>query len=206
MSPTLSLRRPLLAWSTPALVMLHATVASDGEADREDVRLSLDGNGDAFARIIGRHQQRVAAHIWPFVRDPGRVEEIVHDTFVEAYLALASFRASAAFSTWLCAIATRVVYRRMRDRDRRGRRDAAFARTQGAPREPGPADARAEHLWAMVERLPARDRLVLTMMYAHGRSVAEIATLAGWSSALVKVQAFRARAKLRKILEEEKLP
>lgn len=206
MSTTHALRRPLFAWASPALMVLHAALTADGDADGADVRLSLDGNGDAFARIIGRHQQRVAAHVWPFVRDRGRVEEIVHDTFVEAYLALASYRAGAALSTWLCAIATRVVYRRMRDRDRRGRRDATFARSRVEPSEPGDQDPRAARLWAIVDSLPAGDRLVLTMMYAHGRSVAQIATLAGWSSAVVKVRAFRARAKLRKILEQEERP
>jgi DNA-directed RNA polymerase specialized sigma24 family protein len=100
------------------------------ETDRADLDRALQGDGDAFARIVARHQQRVAAHIWPLLRGAGVVEEVVHDTFVEAYLSLASFRGGAALSTWLCGIATRVCYRRMRDRDRRGRRDAAFAREQ----------------------------------------------------------------------------
>lgn len=51
-----------------------------------------------------------------------------------------------------------------------------------------------EHLLA---RLEPASRLVLTMLHLEGRSVEEIKALTGWSGALVKVRAFRARQKLR---------
>jgi RNA polymerase sigma-70 factor (ECF subfamily) len=44
---------------------------------------------------------------------------------------------------------------------------------------------------------------VVTLMYLEDRSVAETAALTGWSKTMVKVQAFRARAKLRKMMSEE---
>ena len=42
------------------------------------------------------------------------------------------------------------------------------------------------------------DRLLMRLMYLEGRSVAEISQLTGWSHAVVKVRAFRARGVLRK--------
>ena len=51
-----------------------------------------------------------------------------------------------------------------------------------------------EHLLAHLE--PA-SRLVITLLHLEGRSVEEIKALTGWSGALVKVRAFRARQKLR---------
>ena len=57
-------------------------------------------------------------------------------------------------------------------------------------------------LHATLGRLSPRDRLVLTLMYLEGCSVAEIARLVGWSQTMVKVQAHRARGRLRKLLEE----
>jgi hypothetical protein len=33
------------------------------ETDRADLDRALQGDGDAFARIVARHQQRVAAHV-----------------------------------------------------------------------------------------------------------------------------------------------
>jgi len=43
-------------------------------------------------------------------------------------------------------------------------------------------------------------RLIITLLEIEERSVKEIAELTGWSVALVKVRAFRARAEMRKHL------
>ena len=43
-------------------------------------------------------------------------------------------------------------------------------------------------------------RLIITLLEIEERSVKEIAQLTGWSVALVKVRAFRARAEMRKRL------
>lgn len=53
----------------------------------------------------------------------------------------------------------------------------------------------------VLDTLPADDRLVLTLLHLEERSVAEIAELTGWSRARVKVQAFRARGRLRKAMD-----
>ena len=42
----------------------------------------------------------------------------------------------------------------------------------------------------------------MTLMYLEQCSVAEIAALTGWSESLVKVQAYRARRRLRRICEQ----
>jgi RNA polymerase sigma-70 factor (ECF subfamily) len=55
----------------------------------------------------------------------------------------------------------------------------------------------AAMLHALLEQLPPRDRLVLTLLHIEERSVAETAQMVGWSQVMVKVQAFRARKKLR---------
>ena len=52
-----------------------------------------------------------------------------------------------------------------------------------------------EHL--MMALKPA-ERLVIDLLYLQQRSVAEIQKITGWSSALVKVRAFRARQKMKK--------
>ena len=44
-------------------------------------------------------------------------------------------------------------------------------------------------------------RLVITLLEIEDRPVKDIAELTGWSVALVKVRAFRARAEMRKCLQ-----
>ena len=54
----------------------------------------------------------------------------------------------------------------------------------------------------LVEKLLAclkpDDRLIITMLNLEGRSVEEIKQRTGWNASLIKVRAFRARARLRK--------
>jgi len=70
--------------------------------------------------------------------------------------------------------------------------------------DPGTAAADADAAKTLVnnvlERLSAEARLVIQLLEIEDRSVKEIADLTGWSVALVKVRAFRARAEMRKIL------
>jgi len=62
-----------------------------------------------------------------------------------------------------------------------------------------------EHLLAVLKPV---ERLAVDLLYLQGRSVEEICKLTGWSTALVKVRAFRARQKMKqqlaKISEREK--
>jgi RNA polymerase sigma-70 factor, ECF subfamily len=54
-----------------------------------------------------------------------------------------------------------------------------------------------EHLLGALK--PA-ERLVIDLLYLQGRSVVEIKQITGWSAALVKVRAFRARQKMKQQL------
>jgi RNA polymerase sigma-70 factor, ECF subfamily len=201
---------PMLAWVRAALVVMADTtgdaketgqVARADEALLADLRSASGGDGDAYARIIGRYQDTIARRMLRFTRDPRMQEELVHDVFVEAYFGLAGYRGEAPFEHWLQRIATRVGFRYW---TRRGRGslnllDIRRFEPEAAPR----ADAleSADEVAVVLEQLAPRDRLVLTLLYLESRSVAEAADLAGWSESMVKVQAHRARKRFRKLLE-----
>ena len=61
----------------------------------------------------------------------------------------------------------------------------------------------------MLEQLKPKDRLVISLMNLEGRTIEEVRAITGWSVPVIKVRAFRARGKLRKLYEslmrEEKL-
>src|SRR5438034_824232 len=63
-----------------------------------------------------------------------------------------------------------------------------------------------EHLLAALKPV---ERLAIDLLYLQGRSVEEIRKITGWSAALIKVRAFRARQKMKdrlaKISVREKL-
>jgi RNA polymerase sigma-70 factor (ECF subfamily) len=176
-------------------------------AQWREIRAAVGGDGEAFARLVQGHQQGIADYMWRFTRNRGEWEELVQDVFVEAYFSLKSFRGRAPLTHWLKKIATRVGYRYWKRRKQR--------RTEGnvsiqswdaaAPATPDVIEVRqaGAAVHAVLAKLAPRDRLVLTLFYLEGCAVAEIARLTGWSQTMVKVQAFRARNRLKKLLAEE---
>lgn len=176
------------------------------DEDARDIRMSLEGNGEAYRRLIERHQAQVAAMMWRFSREPGVHEELVHDVFVEAFMSLSNYKAIGQFSNWLARIATRVGYRYWRQmaKDRMSHsitaEEAYLIATQPEPNIE-PKDA-AELLHKLLQQLPPRDRLVLTLRFVDSHSVEKTAELTGWSQTMVKVQTWRAKQKLKKILNK----
>jgi RNA polymerase sigma-70 factor (ECF subfamily) len=199
---------PSAASNHAASGLPFAAEPSAAEATLEDIRLTASGDGAAYARLIRRYQQPMSRRMRHFARQPADLEELVHEVFVEAYFSLGRFRGEADFSHWLMRIATRVGYRywkrRRRDADRRQSLESSAKGKPPAADSDAAAGAEsaeaAEKLAALLEKLPPRDRLVVTLMYVEGHSVVETAALTGWSQTMVKVQAFRARGKLRKVL------
>jgi len=54
----------------------------------------------------------------------------------------------------------------------------------------------------LIAQLSPEDRLVITLLHLEEKSVEEIHALTGWSRSAIKVRAFRARAKMKKMLNE----
>jgi RNA polymerase sigma-70 factor (ECF subfamily) len=173
--------------------------------DRHDIEASLRGDERAYARIVARYQGLIAAQMHRFSRDPTVVEELVQEAFVEAYLGLPKFRGQSPLLHWLRRIATRVGYRywKLKARDRRNE-DALAQEPRldvALPENPAPAEA-AEWLHRILAQLPPEDRLVLTLHYFEELDMNGIAERMGWTRTLAKVRAFRARKRLRTLLEE----
>ena len=67
---------------------------------------------------------------------------------------------------------------------------------------------RNEALWRpisterVLETMSADDRLVLTLVDGEDAPVKEVAAMTGWSESKVKVQAFRARRRMREAVEK----
>ncbi len=192
---------PPLGW--PAFFAIRGkndeAVASD--SDWEDIKGSLDGDGDAYRRLVERYQARIGRQMWRFCRQPREHEELVQDVFVEAYRSLRGYARRAAFEHWLARIATRVGYRFWKSQAKQ-RVNVPLEEWDQLP-EASPSDFTPEEagqiLHDLLAQLPPRDRLVLTLRYLDEKNVKETAALTGWSQSMVKVQIWRARQKLQKL-------
>jgi len=181
----------------PLPSMLASTPFDPSEtAEAAEVERARRGDDDAFGRLVERHQQRVFRLAGRFFRRPEDVEEAAQDTFLTAFRKLGTYRGEAPFEHWLTRVCLNTCYMRLRRARPTEELPAEVAVEASNP------DARldAERLLA---RLPARDRFLLLLLHGEGWSTAEIAERTGWSQSNVKVRAFRARRKLRRLVEGE---
>ncbi len=194
------------------IAAIAAAAASDAAVARDtatsqDLARSLAGDGEAYRRLVVRHQAEIARQMRRFARDRATLDALVHDVFVEAYLSLRTYKADAPWIHWLRRIAVRVGYRHWQVSKRRAievplAEDAAQVIVD-VRALPATAVENAELVAALLGRLSPADRLVLTLVHLDGLSMEEAAARAGWTTVGTKVRAFRARRRLRRLLEGE---
>lgn len=178
--------------------------------DAELLQRIRAGAVDEFAELVRRHQSRVFAILHRYERDAQRVEDLAQETFLKAWRALGQFDARAPFEHWVSRIAVRTALDHLR-REKKHRGDVGFDDLgedaldwlqRGDDRSELDSRSAAEILNLALSRLSPADRIVITMQELDGRSVKEIAAALGVSGIAVRVRAVRARAKLRRALEQ----
>ncbi|UCG59019.1 MAG: RNA polymerase sigma factor, partial [Phycisphaerales bacterium] len=156
----------LVGWAVKSLATpdSETEVSRRAFSDLEDIRLSRQGDSEAYRRLIERYQEHVGGIVWRFSRDRRVHEELVQDVFVEAYLSLSGYSGKAPLGHWLARIATRVGYRYWKQRERRRQTESLSLQEWDQV-----ADERADHVdpeqaatlvHDLMSQLPPRDRLV----------------------------------------------
>ena len=180
-------------------------------SDSELIAAVLQGDVSAFEPLVQKYQPRVFATARRYARRESEVEDIVQEVFIKAFQKLSSFRSDAPFEHWLMRVAVRTCYDFLRKHQRN--RETALAEltdeedrwldavANNQAETPGNAEAAQALVARLMDVLPPADQMVITLLEIEQKSVKEIAELTGWSVSLVKVRAFRARAKMRKALE-----
>ncbi len=182
--------------------------------DQETIARVRAGDLNAFETLLTRYRAWVMAIVLRHV-PPDRAGELAQTVFVEAYRGLPGYRGHAEFRHWLAGIAVRQCrgFWRREGRQPTSRplgsldgeardwleRAWADAAREAFARETDRRAAREVLAWAL-DRLPADDRMLVTLLHLEERSVHETARLTGWSPVNVKVRAFRARQRLRRLI------
>ena len=184
-------------------------------SDAELIAAVMRGDTASFEPLIRKYQPRLFAMARRYARNESQVEDLVQEIFIKAYQKLSSYRSEAPFEHWLMRLAVRTCYDFLRAQQRS--KEASFSDVMNPEetdwlerwvteptQDPDSVAAARELVAAVFERLSPAARVVLTLLELEDRSVKEIAALTGWSVALVKVRAFRARAEMRKCLAQMK--
>jgi RNA polymerase sigma-70 factor, ECF subfamily len=185
-------------------------------SDLELVRLARGGDEPAFAEIVRRYSPRVFRVAGRFFRQRERVEEAAQEVFLKAFTELDSYEGRGSFEGWLTRIATNTCLNLVRSAKRRPEltvsdltedegdwlagqmSETAADRHRALERGRVAADLAGR----VLETMSPDDRLVLTLVDGEEMPVKEVAEMTGWSESKVKVQAFRARRKMRAAVEK----
>lgn len=177
-------------------------------SDAELVRLAQEGDVDAFAEIVARHELRLRAVLVRILSDARDVEEAVQDAFVRAWSNLDRYRGDAAFFTWLYRIGVNAALARTRRREPglvelesvEGRAAAASGPVPAPEVAAEAGELRARILAALAE-LPFDYREAVVLRDVVGLSNDEVAEAIGVTVAAAKSRIHRARLQLRELLE-----
>ena len=181
-----------------------------------------------LAACLGRvrHRDQVAArelveHLYPLVirivrsHLPRRVaeEDLAQEIFLKMFTRLEQYKGAVAFTHWVSRIAVTTCIDQLRAQKRRpelrwadlSEKEAEVldsVLTNVGDVATNDALAARELVHKLLGQLNPEDRLVLQLLDLEQRSVAETSEVTGWNRSLVKVRAFRARGKLKKLFGE----
>ena len=178
--------------------------------DRELVTAVLARAPGAFERLVARHQKLVWHLVYRMVQHPEDARDLSQEVFLRVYQRLGQYRFESALATWIGRVAFSVSTRHLQRRKLPIVEAGADDDTGAAWEQVGDGfdleAACADHelmglLGAAIERLPAIQRTLVTLYHVDELPIGEIAAITGLPEGTIKNYLFRARAKLRQVLE-----
>lgn len=177
--------------------------------DGELAALAGSGRQTAYRELLARHKGPVFRLIRGNVGDESEAMDLTQETFVAAFAALCRFDVDRPFGVWI----SRIALNKCRDWARRRAVRAFFARAlpleqahdmaSERPAADAMVDDRAElaRVQGAIARLPARLREVIILRAIEEYSQAETADLLGVSEKTVETRLYRARLRLKGVLD-----
>lgn len=181
--------------------------------EEDTVRLAQQGNAAAFEQLYRRYSGRVYALCLRIVKNDREAEDLTQEAFLLLFRKIHTFRGEARFSTWLHRLATNVVLVRLRklrhlevsiDANNPEQSDEE----SGPLMEHGGPDLRLSgaldrvNLRRAIEQLPEGYKEMFILHDVEGYEHHEIAKILGCSSGNSKSQLYKARLRLRELLQE----
>jgi RNA polymerase sigma-70 factor (ECF subfamily) len=174
--------------------------------DAELLQAHVAGDPDAFALLVGRHQDRLWAIALRTMRNPEDAADALQDAYISAFRRAGSYRGEALVTTWLHRVVVNACLDRIRatkvrsadplpeDPDRRA--------SLGATEQPDPLERqeRRSTVGAALAQLNPDQRAALVLVDMEGYSVEEAAAMLGCAPGTIKSRCSRGRARLVPLL------
>jgi RNA polymerase sigma-70 factor (ECF subfamily) len=176
------------------------------ETDQIILRV-LSGDIDAYAEIVRGYQHEVWKVVAALLLDTQRTEDLVQQSFIQAYQHLHRFQPGRDFAPWIKAIARNVVREQMRAQSREGRRLELYynhwLQFYNAPASTERDELLREALENCAGKLPPAASEMIQLRYHRALSFSEIAATLGRTVEATRQALSRIRLALRDCIEKE---
>ena len=194
--------------NSPEISPPESVSSESEEDDTQLVKASQNGDEDAFAILVQRHQRRVFTTVLRMLQDYEEACEITQEAFLAAWLGLPSFRGAARFATWLYRIAYHCALKQLERRKRERSLRAAIQAEQmleEVNKQKQAEDSlelrdRQAIVREQMEELPAKYRIVLILRHLQEMTYEEMADILTMPIGTIKTHLFRARHLLKERL------
>jgi len=165
------------------------------------------GDPEAFATLVRRHEELAFRVAYLIVRDAAEAEDVAQEGFVRAYRSLRRFDARRPFRPWLLRIVTNLA---INSRRSARRRDATAERVERDIRHRSMADVaddaaqaeEARRVWEAVATLRPEEQTLVYLRYFLDVSEAEAAAAIGRPVGTAKSRLHRALRRLRDVIQQ----
>lgn len=174
----------------------------DGTALLDALRVNDSDAAAALFDRYGEHVERVLARV---LGVDSELQDLLHEVFIRALVGIADVRDPALLKSWITSIAVFTARECIRRRSRR--RWLKFLPWSEVPEQVAPPFdfAGSEVLratYALLDRLPADERIAFTLRFIDGMELTETASACRVSLATIKRRLSRAEARLRAAAQE----
>jgi RNA polymerase sigma-70 factor (ECF subfamily) len=187
---------------------LVAAAAEKSEAarDLELARALIDGDSNAAVMAWERYSPLVHRIVSRAIGPEAEVEDVTQEIFYRLFSRIGTLRKPEALRSFIISFAIRIVKWELRRR--RARRWLTLSETGDIPDEQllvMDAESRyaLRRLYALLDRLSTRERLVLILRHVEGMTLEEIAEAMELSLATVKRGLRRATARVTQMVESD---
>ncbi len=172
------------------------------------IKQVLQGHKSAYAVLVDKYQFYVFTLAMRYVNNREVAEELAQDAFVKAYRCLADFKGNSKFSTWLYTIVNTTCLSHLRKKNEdtillEEEKMVSISDTHFKEDPSNRSEQKTQHqlLNDAMKLLPGTDAQLLSLFYQGEQSIEEVGIIMGLTAANVKVRLYRARQKLKEILE-----
>jgi RNA polymerase sigma-70 factor (ECF subfamily) len=196
----------------PHIVPLRS-LSSGAELDQGDdeqlMALAAGGTKAAFAELVGRYMPRVTQYCAKFVGQLSTAEELAQEIFIEVWLRRQRYRPQGKFVVFLFTLARHRCLNRLRDDNRRQRRDmdVGIDGLVSGARPPEQLDAllereRQRRVQATLLGLSPKLREAVLLRFDQGLDYPDVARILGCSESTTRSRVRLAMQRLRDDLAE----